>query len=98
MAVTSKVLLLDEPTLALDPISTAEIDEPINELASGHSIVIVPPLRAWGVHVSNYTASMNLGELNELGANDTPFTKPGNNANYECMNRPGNLHKHSSRH
>jgi ABC-type phosphate transport system ATPase subunit len=42
MAVTSKVLLLVEPTLALDPISIAEIDEPINELASDHSIVIVP--------------------------------------------------------
>jgi len=42
MAVTSKVLLLDGPILALDPISTAEIDEPINDLASDHSIVIVP--------------------------------------------------------
>lgn len=42
MAVTSKVLLLDGPTLALDPVSTAEIDEPINDLASDHSIVIVP--------------------------------------------------------
>jgi len=41
MAVTSKVLLLNEPTLALDPIFTAEIDEPINDLASDHSIMIV---------------------------------------------------------
>jgi ABC-type phosphate transport system ATPase subunit len=41
MAVTSKVLLLNVPTLAPDPISTAEIDEPINQLASDHSTVIV---------------------------------------------------------
>jgi phosphate transport system ATP-binding protein len=77
IAVRPEVLLLDEPCSALDPISTARIEELITELKSEYTIVIVTHNMQQAARVSDYTAYMYLGELIEYDATDTIFIKPG---------------------
>ena len=74
IAVKPDVLLLDEPCSALDPISTARIEELINELKSEYTIVIVTHNMQQAARVSDYTAYMYLGELIEFGDTDKIFT------------------------
>ena len=76
IAVKPEVLLLDEPCSALDPISTARIEELIHELRSEYTIVIVTHNMQQAARVSDYTAYMYLGEMVEFGDTDTIFTKP----------------------
>jgi len=76
IAVRPEVLLLDEPCSALDPISTARIEELINELKSEYTIVIVTHNMQQAARVSDYTAYMYLGEMMEFGDTNTMFTKP----------------------
>jgi len=76
IAVKPEVLLLDEPCSALDPISTARIEELIHELKNDYTIVIVTHNMQQAARVSDYTAYMYLGELIEVGDTDTMFTKP----------------------
>lgn len=76
IAVKPDVLLLDEPCSALDPISTARIEELINELKSEYTIVIVTHNMQQAARVSDYTAYMYLGELIEYGDTDMIFTRP----------------------
>ena len=76
IAVKPDVLLLDEPCSALDPISTARIEELINELKSEYTIVIVTHNMQQAARVSDYTAYMYLGELIEYGDTDMMFTNP----------------------
>jgi phosphate transport system ATP-binding protein len=76
IAVRPEVLLLDEPCSALDPISTARIEELINELKSEYTIVIVTHNMQQAARVSDYTAYMYLGEMIEFGDTNTMFTKP----------------------
>jgi len=76
VAVKPEVLLLDEPCSALDPISTARIEELIHELRSDYTIVIVTHNMQQAARVSDYTAYMYLGELIEFGDTDLMFTKP----------------------
>ena len=76
IAVKPEVLLLDEPASALDPISTAQIEELINELKDDYTIVIVTHNMQQAARVSDYTAYMYLGELIEFGATDEMFIKP----------------------
>ncbi len=76
IAVRPEVLLLDEPCSALDPISTARIEELIHELKSDYTIVIVTHNMQQAARVSDYTAYMYLGELIEFGVTDMMFTKP----------------------
>jgi len=76
IAVKPEVLLLDEPCSALDPISTARIEELINELKAEYTIVIVTHNMQQAARVSDYTAYMYLGEMIEFGDTDTMFTKP----------------------
>ena len=76
IAVKPEVLLLDEPCSALDPISTARIEELIHELKSEYTIVIVTHNMQQAARVSDYTAYMYLGELIEIGNTDMMFTKP----------------------
>jgi phosphate transport system ATP-binding protein len=76
IAVRPEVLLLDEPCSALDPISTARIEELIHELKTEYTIVIVTHNMQQAARVSDYTAYMYLGELMEIGDTDTMFTKP----------------------
>ena len=76
IAVRPEVVLLDEPCSALDPISTARIEELISELKSDYTIVIVTHNMQQAARVSDYTAYMYLGELMEFDVTDTIFIKP----------------------
>jgi len=76
VAVKPEVLLLDEPSSALDPISTAKIEELLNELKTDYTIVIVTHNMQQAARVSDYTAYMYLGELIEFGETDNLFIKP----------------------
>ena len=71
-----EVILLDEPCSALDPISTAKIEELIDELKSDYTIAIVTHNMQQAARVSNFTAFMYLGELIEFDATDKIFTAP----------------------
>lgn len=76
IALEPDVLLLDEPCSALDPISTAKIEELLIELKQRFTIVIVTHNMQQAARVSDYTAYMYLGELIEYDATDTIFTRP----------------------
>jgi phosphate transport system ATP-binding protein len=76
IAVKPEVLLLDEPCSALDPISTARIEELIAELKSDYTVVIVTHNMQQAARVSDYTAYMYLGEMVEFGETDRLFLKP----------------------
>jgi phosphate transport system ATP-binding protein len=76
VAVRPEVILLDEPCSALDPISTARIEELIDELKEDYTIVIVTHNMQQAARVSELTAFMFLGELIEFGPTATLFTAP----------------------
>lgn len=76
IAIKPEVLLLDEPSSALDPISTAAIEELIEELKKEFTIVIVTHNMQQAARISDYTAYMYLGELIEFNDTDTIFTNP----------------------
>ena len=76
VAVKPNVLLLDEPCSALDPISTARIEDLIHELKADYTIVMVTHNMQQAARVSDYTAYMYLGDLIEYGDTDTIFTRP----------------------
>ena len=76
VAVKPEVILFDEPCSALDPISTAKIEELIDELKQDYTIVIVTHNMQQAARVSDFTAFMYLGELVEFGATATVFTTP----------------------
>jgi len=76
VAVRPEVILFDEPCSALDPISTAKIEELIDELKENYTIVIVTHNMQQAARVSDVTAFMYLGELVELGPTTHMFTAP----------------------
>jgi phosphate transport system ATP-binding protein len=76
VAVKPNVLLLDEPCSALDPISTARVEELIHELKNDYTIVIVTHNMQQAARVSDYTAYMYLGELIEFNNTNDIFIKP----------------------
>lgn len=76
IAVQPKVLLLDEPASALDPISTLKVEELISELKADYTIVIVTHNMQQAARVSDYTAFMYLGDLIEYTDTDSIFTNP----------------------
>jgi phosphate transport system ATP-binding protein len=76
VATKPEIILLDEPCSALDPISTAKIEELISELSNDYTIVIVTHNMQQASRVSHYTAFMFLGELIEFGATEQVFTAP----------------------
>ena len=76
LAVEPDVLLMDEPCSALDPISTAKIEELIHELKETFTIVIVTHNMQQAARVSDYTAFFYLGELIEFGETGKLFTAP----------------------
>ena len=78
IAVRPAVLLLDEPASALDPISTAKIEELIEELSSDYCIAIVTHNMQQAARASQFTAFMYLGELIEFNRTDNIFTAPAN--------------------
>jgi phosphate transport system ATP-binding protein len=76
VAVRPEIILFDEPCSALDPISTARIEELIDELRSDYTIAIVTHNMQQAARVSEYTAFMYLGELIEFGETTNMFTTP----------------------
>ena len=76
MAVEPSVLLMDEPASALDPISTAKIEELICELSEQTTVVIVTHSMQQAARVSNTTAFFYLGEMIEYGETKKIFTHP----------------------
>ena len=76
VAVRPEVILFDEPCSALDPISTAKVEELIQELADNYTIAIVTHNMQQAARVSDKTAFMYLGELIEFDDTDKIFTSP----------------------
>ncbi len=76
VAVKPEVILFDEPCSALDPISTAKIEELIDELKQDYTIVIVTHNMQQAARVSDFTAFMYLGDLIEFDGTGTLFTTP----------------------
>ena len=76
IAVRPEVLLLDEPASALDPISTAKLEETISELKSDYTIVIVTHNLQQAARVADYTGFMYLGRLIEFDETSSIFTNP----------------------
>jgi phosphate transport system ATP-binding protein len=85
VAAKPEVILLDEPCSALDPISTAKIEELIDELANEYTIVIVTHNMQQASRVSDFTAFMFLGELIEFGTTEKLFTAPQNKRTEEYI-------------
>ena len=76
VAVQPEVILFDEPCSALDPISTAKVEELMDDLASRYTLVIVTHSMQQAARVSHLTAFMYLGELVEFGDTKRMFTSP----------------------
>jgi phosphate transport system ATP-binding protein len=76
VAIKPEVILFDEPCSALDPISTAKIEELIDELKHDYTIAIVTHNMQQAARVSEHTAFMYLGELVEFDETSKIFTAP----------------------
>ncbi len=76
VAIRPEVILFDEPCSALDPISTAKIEELIDELKTQYTIAIVTHNMQQAARVSDFTAFMYLGDLIEFGETSRMFTSP----------------------
>ena len=78
LAVSPEVLLMDEPASALDPISTAKIEELVYDLKKNYTIVIVTHNMQQAARVSDFTAFFYMGELIEYDVTKKIFTMPSN--------------------
>jgi phosphate transport system ATP-binding protein len=78
IAIEPELILFDEPCSALDPISTAKIEELIDELSNEYTIAIVTHNMQQASRVSDYSAFMFLGELIEFDETEKLFTSPSN--------------------
>jgi phosphate transport system ATP-binding protein len=76
VAISPELILFDEPCSALDPISTAKIEELIDELSGEYTIAIVTHNMQQAARVSHYTAFMYLGEMVEFNETNVVFTSP----------------------
>jgi phosphate transport system ATP-binding protein len=76
VAIQPEVILFDEPCSALDPISTAKVEELIDELKLKYTIAIVTHNMQQAARVSEFTAFMYLGEIIEFGPTNRIFTSP----------------------
>ncbi|WP_159729587.1 phosphate ABC transporter ATP-binding protein PstB [Methylosinus sp. Ce-a6] len=85
VAIRPEIILFDEPCSALDPISTAKIEELIDNLAKTFTIAIVTHNMQQAARVSDFTAFMYLGELLEFGATKKVFTSPAQRKTQEYI-------------
>jgi phosphate transport system ATP-binding protein len=85
LAVEPEVLLMDEPTSAIDPIATAKIEELINSLKSKYTIVIVTHNMQQAARVSDFTAFFYQGRIVEFGDTQKIFTNPSNKKTEEYI-------------
>jgi phosphate transport system ATP-binding protein len=76
LAVEPEVLLMDEPTSAIDPIATAKIEELVNSLKASYSIVIVTHNMQQAARISDFTAFFFQGQIIEFGETQQIFTNP----------------------
>jgi phosphate transport system ATP-binding protein len=76
IAVSPELILMDEPCSALDPISTAKVEELIDELRTNFTIIIVTHSMQQAARVSQRTAFFHLGDLVEMGDTEKIFTNP----------------------
>ena len=76
IAISPDVILMDEPCSALDPISTAKIEELIMRLKKDYTIVIVTHNMQQAIRTADYTGFMYLGELIEFGETNQIFENP----------------------
>jgi len=76
LAMEPEVLLMDEPCSALDPISTAHIEDLMFELKEQYTIVIVTHNMQQAARISDYTAFMEMGDLIEFNVTKRIFTRP----------------------
>jgi phosphate transport system ATP-binding protein len=76
VAVRPEVILFDEPCSALDPISTAKIEELIDELKADYTIAIVTHNMQQAARCTSFAAFMYLGELIEFDTTEKLFTSP----------------------
>jgi len=76
VAIKPEVILFDEPCSALDPISTAKVEELIDELSARYTIAIVTHNMQQAARVSKKTVFMYLGEMVEMDDTDKIFTSP----------------------
>mgnify|MGYP001296252297 FL=1 len=76
LAMEPEIILMDEPCSALDPVSTAHIEDLLFELKTEYTIVIVTHNMQQAARVSDYTAFMENGVLVEFDETETVFTKP----------------------
>ncbi len=76
LAVEPRILLMDEPCSALDPIATGKIEELMHELKRDYTIVIVTHNMQQAARVSNYTGFLLTGELVEFGRTQRIFQRP----------------------
>lgn len=78
IALEPEVILFDEPTAALDPISTLRVEETLQSLREKYCIAIVTHNLQQAARVSNFTVFMYMGELIEMGPTGQIFTAPKN--------------------
>ena len=78
LAMEPEIILMDEPCSALDPVSTARIEDLLFELKGKYTIVIVTHNMQQAARVSDYTAFLENGVLMEYGETDQVFTRPSN--------------------
>lgn len=76
LAVNPKILLMDEPASALDPISTIKIEDLIHELKKTYTLIIVTHNMQQAARVADITAFLLMGELVEFGPTNELFTRP----------------------
>jgi phosphate transport system ATP-binding protein len=76
VAVEPEVILMDEPTAAIDPIATSKIEDLIEELAEKYTIVIVTHNMQQAARISDFTAFFYQGRIIEFGPTEVIFTKP----------------------
>jgi phosphate transport system ATP-binding protein len=76
LAVNPEIILMDEPASALDPISTAKIEELVHELKHDYTIIIVTHNMQQAARTSDYTAFFYLGELIEFNKTELMFSNP----------------------
>ncbi len=76
LALKPEIILLDEPCSGLDPISTAKIEEALNELKRDYTIILVSNNTKQIARITDYAAFFYLGELIEYGTTEKIFTNP----------------------
>jgi len=85
LAMEPEVILMDEPCSALDPVSTARIEDLMFELKRDYTIVIVTHNMQQAARVSDFTAFLENGKLIEFGETDQVFTRPKNRRTEEYV-------------